>query len=265
MILFPDETADSLYAGVLDHPGDDLRRLILADRMEEIGQAEWAEFIRMDCCIDVSTLNDPTAHDGSGTWEQCSCEWCRAIKRRRDLWDRHKCEWFGERWAILLLDWHEPGIVAGVSFDLPEAVIRRGFPAEVHAPLAWLLGGECERCEGFGTITSENGNDWACPICQESGRTPGHLAGLVRTWPIERAVVTDKEPGQVRYPEGRTQFAWSWPRDDDPEATRGPSHTLPARVHRYIRGVNGLLQYPTSDAAIAALSDAVLKVAKEGR
>src|SRR5262245_11773990 len=98
---------------ILEQPDDDGPRRVFADRLEEWGQAERAEVIRLQCrrapgLVEHSALEGPGPHPRAG----------RARRRVRELLQRH-----GRRWAAEDLGWEPPGWG-----------FRRGFVETVIAP-----------------------------------------------------------------------------------------------------------------------------------
>lgn len=68
-------TREMLLQAVLEKPDDDAPRLIFADWLDENGQAEWAEFIRLACRFHgVSEADAKAAEESAKAW-----------KRREDL------------------------------------------------------------------------------------------------------------------------------------------------------------------------------------
>jgi uncharacterized protein (TIGR02996 family) len=51
---------DALYRSILAHPADDTPRLVYADWLEENGRAEEAEFIRLECRLEVIAPDEPS-------------------------------------------------------------------------------------------------------------------------------------------------------------------------------------------------------------
>lgn len=184
-------TADPLLHAVLADPGNDLPRLIYADALDDRGEAEQAEFIRVQC-----ELARP--HPG------CHCKGCRPNERHgptqcrqplrgreRELWDARRTGWFGRQgenglWHYLAADHRSPARVS---------VVRRGFVDEIRLPLAAFVGGACERrtCHG-GRVMLNAMASRRCPACHGTGTVLGCAAELFRAHPITRVVLTDREP-----------------------------------------------------------------------
>lgn len=237
---------------ILAHPDADLPRLVYADWLEEIGQAERAEFIRLQC--EYPTSPTPREMD---LWGQGS-----------GVWDWNHQEYDGNMAVITRPYWHD-GVVA--AHGAVQVVIRRGFPAEVRAPLAWLRGGECDECiddAGPGrTYQRAPGGvlctGRVCP-CKGTGRTPGHLRELVRRWPVTRVVVTDREP--ERHPNDDRQGIWWGPPyvapHGPPERSIIYDQVLFDAISAKSFGHPAVAVFLTIEAAVAALSDALLAEAK---
>jgi uncharacterized protein (TIGR02996 family) len=63
-------TADVFMADILDRPDDDAPRLIFADWLEDNGQADRAEFIRLQCAIQTGALHDRAVQLLRAHWEE---------------------------------------------------------------------------------------------------------------------------------------------------------------------------------------------------
>lgn len=252
MILFTDRTADNLYRGVLAEPDNDLQRLVLADRLEEIRQAEWAEFIRLNvACPDGVEIPFPVKQ--GPVWQRI---WqLIGPKVPRDEWFGTRADLGGAKRAFR----HPLDQSVG-----PVVVVGRGFPEEVRAPLAWLRGGECTGCDGTGhELEGTQATGRGCPACQGTGRTPGHLAELVRKWPIQRVVVPSRRPAASW--DSSRQACWHDGGHECGEIVNAAS--LPTAVFRALAGgfiANTVWRvYESQDAAMRALSDALLAEARE--
>lgn len=269
MILFDDYEADALYAGVLENPGDDLRRLVLADRLEEVGLSERAEFIRVQC----DPLIDTACAAECRNRIDYKCDRCALVDRENELAEGYLAKWFSDIVPTISRAWFDdPDSFGDISTQTPAWIMRRGFPAEVRAPLAWLLGGdECtgtftRRCVA-GTVVVSEDDGWheeACPTCYGTGRTPGRLAGLLERWPIETVVVTGLVPAeshpQLAALHGSTY--WYWPFGFLPFEVMS-SACLSRRVDpAEFTNAREVVRFPTIAAAQEALSAAVLEVTR---
>lgn len=192
-------TLDHLIAAVLARPEDDLPRLVMADRLDEEGEPERAEFIRIGVEIPKAARLTLGHDDRMG----CMCGDCLRYedleKREREL-----IEWFcREDFAVFFgLPNHEQihpvesGVIApGLGVEL---IFSRGLIAEVRAPLAMLIGGECEaigryhhdRCNGGRIETPNPAFTIDCPACSGTGRTRGILRDVLKCQPVTKIVIS---------------------------------------------------------------------------
>jgi uncharacterized protein (TIGR02996 family) len=153
---------------VLEHPDDDGPRLVYADWLDEQGQADRAEFIRVQCEL-------------AADWSCCRCTrhqrcgFCRLQRREWELWgDGRMSQWFPTvRMAqtIGLSVWE-----SAVDNRLPIALICRGFIDSLICTAEALLGGPCRGCIEPGE--SDDG-DSRCRLCHGTGRTVGCADALL--------------------------------------------------------------------------------------
>jgi len=98
--MFADAIAESLCQAALANPNDSSLRLILADRLSEIGEEDRAEFIRIG--IELAAIErGPTT--GPCNWCQCNlapnqngrgrCSWCKCRKRFGELHEANPKWW----------------------------------------------------------------------------------------------------------------------------------------------------------------------------
>jgi uncharacterized protein (TIGR02996 family) len=135
------DTGQALLATILAKPDDDGVRLIYADYLEEVGQGERAEFIRVQCRIAATEKIIPTLRRMRERVHHCvgDCVWvCGAVRREREL----LCSNF-DSWHNLPRDDHGR-VWDMINFDddpEPErqlgALFRRGFVDEMLMP--WRL------------------------------------------------------------------------------------------------------------------------------
>ena len=185
--------ADALLLAILTDPADDLPRLMYADCLEDHGEPERAEFVRVQCELAGTPALSETRRD--------------ALRRR----ERELLGWFvAEDLAVELgLPPHESLYATDWGWICPglgvELIPRRGFVAEVFLPLATFAGGPCLWCRGRGRewyadATGDMG-DRECDACggmfgkiRGTGRTPGVAPALFARHPVERVTLTDREP-----------------------------------------------------------------------
>jgi uncharacterized protein (TIGR02996 family) len=229
----------ALLAGICAEPYDDLRRLVAADWLTEHGEEEYGEFIRLQC--EKTKLVEAKACKAYAAGRCCrsvSCPLCPLHRRETDLsfMGRGLPDWFRRQADET---YHLPGAEPPAG---PACTLRRGFVDVVRAPLSWLIGGEqCNDC----LVVA--GHRW-CDTCHGTGRTPGHLDELVKVHPITRVVATDADSAL----QDRDGVFW-W-RDD--EIYDHGMLLIPAAVCPKD-------DYPTREAALDALSAALLNPARE--
>src|SRR5262249_8029086 len=133
---------------IIDDPASDMHRLVYADWLEERGDPERAEFIRVQCEL----------AEWQGYSETCTCagidEYHSLRRRELELLHQHGPEWADELWPAKNYSWHpiEGGCLsadAGV-----ELLFRRGFVYQIHCTLADWCGAECKQCRGRGSYRS---------------------------------------------------------------------------------------------------------------
>jgi uncharacterized protein (TIGR02996 family) len=138
-------TADSDFAAflqaVLARPDDDLPRLIFADWLDENGQSERAEFIRIGC--ELATLPDPhqgidvRAIAGATGKLACRCRWCALCRRWAEL-QATTVELNGHR-THGYYAWAPPHLTHPNGGARCVWEYRRGFIERVELPAAYLL------------------------------------------------------------------------------------------------------------------------------
>jgi uncharacterized protein (TIGR02996 family) len=114
--------SDALVSAIFAHPGDDTPRLVYADWLEEHGQANYAEFIRLQCAAARHAL-----------WSRESDELWVEIGR---VWNRLADEWWVSIYEFSNLDavdngiWNDDSQHGYISYEqtrLDAADFWRGF------------------------------------------------------------------------------------------------------------------------------------------
>jgi uncharacterized protein (TIGR02996 family) len=241
----------SLLAAVLDEPGDDLPRLVMADWLDEHGESERAEFIRIQCELAPFPNASDTPQPGHMT---PASRWVELRERERELGGPAEpgeirpnfWEWFGK---------HMP---SGDPFYTGHT-ISRGFVSEVRCTLADWCGGPCARCahvaDHYPPETYQAQMFASCPTCHGTGRIPGAGPRIVREHPVTRVVITDRNP--ETYPDEMTETTqYQWFESREPRISVD-DRRLPPELFRLCCGT-----YPTVELAHAALSAACLSWAK---
>jgi uncharacterized protein (TIGR02996 family) len=217
---------DAFLADILEHPADDTPRLVYADWLEEHGQAERAEFIRVQCAIAV----DPLADKPPPSNPRCACSLCALRRRERELLNDavHWWNWLADFYRITgqsaIGDLDRPS-------DRPTLAVRwrRGFVAEVTLPCqAWLE----------------------------------HGPALVRAAPLERVTLSDRQPSRW-YRLGWGE--WYWVRQAGP-TPHVPDRLPPELCALLSTGrvdEDGVMTYLSRERAQDALSRACLGWARD--
>lgn len=203
----------ALLAAILANPDDNLPRLVLADWLQEHGEDERAELIRIEC--EMARSPDRAACDRCRkAWSRrlfssypVEMGWCDNCRTSGPFWpDVERSLALRRRRVDLRCRWQRPWTDADERAGL-NAYSSRGFVTRVSAPLAVLIGGECDRCLRSRHLNWHDGRVFLCPTCHGTGRTAGVLPALVRREPVELVTVTDLEPP------GSTRTRWELPYD----------------------------------------------------
>lgn len=231
---------DYLLHSVVANPADDLPRLILADRLEETGQPERAEFIRVQC--ELSRYFEPHEWNRGGELQS----------REAELFHAYGWPWSGEGipsgwFDDLPAPWGQMRVLLphqAVEDPFPNYIVRRGFVAEVRCQLA----------------------DWSRIGPQ-----------VMAAHPVEVVRLTDREPmrGDPTWwgpTSGGYWYTWvRWPTGSRNDPNYIPSDLfdrLTCEAHGRVNGRNRtdvqavLTWHKTEASANAALSAAALELAR---
>lgn len=186
-------TLDPLLHAVLANPKYDIVRLVYADALEEAGDGERAEFIRVQ--IALANQRNPKRRPPASKENDRVQD--RLEKRINVLWrgginfifQDEMCKLFDGSIATVIDPNWKPR-------DHSVFLVERGFVSSVRCSLAAWCGETCIGCNGLGetSVTDFDGRDYHrgdCPRCHGTGRTPGHGAGIVARHPVERVEFTD--------------------------------------------------------------------------
>jgi uncharacterized protein (TIGR02996 family) len=177
----------TLLAAVLDDPGNDELRLVCADWLEEHGELDHSEFIRVQCEL-AAMLKPPTPKiQFERGQKRINQQWgptedfvdalnddkreLRLRQREREVGLAARREW---------LAFIDQRLTMGASWEF-----CRGFVAVVRCRLADWIGGECRKCNGF----DGRGKLMVCGACHGTGRIPGHGPAICAAQPVERVEV----------------------------------------------------------------------------
>ena len=85
----------ALLSAIAANLDDDLPRLAYADWLDEHGQADRAEFIRLEC-EQARIHDDPVV--GPNEWD--NPRFWKINQRASELYERHKKEWFADLFKV---------------------------------------------------------------------------------------------------------------------------------------------------------------------
>jgi len=288
----PDHTP--FYSVIRDRPDDDAPRLRFADWLQEHGDEERAEFIRVQC--ELARLESIRIVNKEGE----VCGWKRkkdrdrhyALRRReRELLGEHGKEWARPVAEALGLErWGNAGVTCGPNDPRFGCgwQFARGFIDSVSLTTRQLIGGQCERCQGqVGRCPHCDGRSvlrvdmsnpgmwcercWAvtkrsCSDCAGTGTLPGLAAALGQSCPLlTRVVLTDREPGDF-FPS-----TWTWWREStsrDSETPDNATDLIPDELWYLIdlkpnRSYPSAKDSPTRALALSALATAAARFCRE--
>lgn len=247
-------------------PGDDAPRLIFADWLEEHGECERAEFIR----IQLELANHPRQVEWLRQmpieqWSGCEVEG-RLLKRlviaRRRERELFRLSGPAGWWGDL------PGAYRSTGDDLRIETangwsfgVRRGFVASIRCTLAQWCDRPCEY--GYGPLPGRHEN---CTRCCGTGTTEGHAGEVSLHHPIESVTLTDRRPLASRTATQPGYAYWSTGATDGANAAF--VHILPADLFRHLEGVvisnaSGWVAYPTESDALTALDRAAARLGRK--
>lgn len=228
----PMTTREALHRAILENPDEDDVRLRYADLLQEEGEGDRAEFVRVQCelasrdgCRNCSRLTVAArAFNMSAPVRYCP-KCVHLCRRERELF--HLLD-------FPILGHDKPLHALRLTPDeldrcelLRKGLVSRGFVSEVRLP--------------------------AAAFTEEVARA------LFRAHPVTRVVVSDKVPDAIEDGEdlrvSGQGWRWWWNGNGD-----GTAHELPTELYkrcgrRYEEGGH-LLIYRTREGALAALSDA---------
>lgn len=276
ILTHPDALA--FRARICREPEDDTHRLVFADWLDERGDAEWAELIRVQC--ELATANPAIV------------EMVKAVPTRN--WEATAYS----RVAMLLT--RESTLLPRI-----EPRLRRGPVCERRGPV-------CERCGGNGQKDGwlqdpdrPNAEKWKCPTCRGTGHTGtlgerdswyrqsdpphepewlipatwsrGFVAGItcplawwmqhgrdvVREWPVTEVECSDKQPREWTGENGERDWVWVVKSESQIETPMD----IPRSIFAHLKGGtpnrgNWVMRYHTEAAARASLSAACVACAR---
>lgn len=171
-------TEDAFRRAILADPHDDLPRLVFADRLDERGDHDRAEFIRVQ--VELAKWGEVVCGCDSYTGGCPACDGTVQTLRRRE-----------RELAVHAVGWWNLPVPIHQGFGDPPpgtvgVVATRGFIAHVSAVAMTLFGGECWTCRGRRVV-------YACPVCQTLWAINPPAPGVGATWSLAGP---EAQPGQ---------------------------------------------------------------------
>lgn len=121
----------AFLSAILAAPDDDVPRLLLADWLDENGDAARAAFIRVQCELARLPACPTTSVDGGFAPNPCQCQW-HTLHRRAKVLVEAKADG-GNHWNWQ--DWAAPAATLLTPFGMPwthaNYIFRRGFVEEI--------------------------------------------------------------------------------------------------------------------------------------
>lgn len=192
----------ALLRAICEQPDDDNIRLIAADWHEDNGQAERAEFIRLQ--IEIHRRDAPSLGEMKAGAYQRGAESLRL--RERALWLSQKLpSWFGESLGVT----YSRNTFA-LPHDWPCGFVERGFVTEISCTLAEFMDWVCDCDRGVIDTGAETPWGWPindrCPNCDGNGVIKGLASILFGEHPIIAVRLTNRNP--LRQERSVRPFSW---------------------------------------------------------
>jgi uncharacterized protein (TIGR02996 family) len=216
---------DGFLRAIMAEPEADSHRLVYADWLDEHGDPERAEFIRVQCAVEkvraACLCGDCVRRRGGGQHHNGPC----GLDRREHGFPRHRER---ELLASHQVDWRMRDL-PGMPFGNWVTDFRRGFVAEVTLPC---------------------------------GQWMRHGPALVRAAPLERVILPDRH--RSRWARGGGLGDYYWVEQHGPTAHLPDRLPAPlfAFLPPGLPDQDGVMTYETGDAAREALSHAALAWAR---
>ncbi len=233
----PDTDHDRFLRCIIDRPDEDGPRLVYADWLEEDGDSDFAEFIRVSIELagigshnTWSTLGDSVTPRDPFQKPLCECVWCSLSRRSAALLAIHSRTWAEPVTRLLpkcpaCRGTRDSRYAGTATFnDLPCGVCKatghdpaysiafdRGFAYPI-GPLAGLWGETCERCYGTGHASLTR-METDCADCIK-GHRPGILDAICRIAPLTTCGVGDRDSSFGRH---NTFGWWNNGENDEPD------------------------------------------------
>lgn len=256
-------TNQHFITAICADPADTTLRLAFADWLEDHGQTERAEFIRVQLELpNTEWVTAPGVDGGAGGKIPRDASQYEALRHReRELLRLQVQDWIPPIeglaiWTCFQVNvkpkfgWvfkraHYPGEELLVEF-------RRGFPEQVTCRLGDWIGEECQRCSSRGWVADDyrvtGKHQSTCFPCHGAGRINAFGPAIVQTCPVREVVTIDVQPDYLRIEMSATPDRWFW---------RSAALLVEIAPLKF-----RMFEHLTEAAARAALSDALIAWAR---
>jgi uncharacterized protein (TIGR02996 family) len=163
---------------VLHKPDDALPRLQYADWLQDNGQPERAEFIR----VQIELAAYPNASPAE--------PWQTLRRREEELLRLYEIQWRQRRLFPLNLEVFNDHDDVEYAFKIEW---RRGFVEKVTCRWEDWYGRRCSMCLGGGYVPTDR-DDNTCEVCNGTGRLYDNGPQIVKVCPIREVAFTNKGP-----------------------------------------------------------------------
>ena len=195
-------TEVGLLQAIISEPAANDLRLIYADWLEENGQPERAEFIRVQ--IELASMDWDYERDERD--DRKYAHYAALRGRERELLSTMLDTSSNGRRASTMAGYLWAKEVLGRHVAVWPHTFRRGFVAEVTCTLADWMGKECQRCGGLGAL--DRGSlkimPGFCFVCHGTSRVGGHGPAIVKAAPLEVVRLTDVAIAPIQLRDGRS-------------------------------------------------------------
>ena len=195
---------DGFLAAIIAQPDDDVPRLVYADWLDEHGDPERAELIRVQCELErlpepeIKTMgvprDDPRWHR-DGFCPKCPCRYHALRRRERELLKaKHPIE---TGWTNQVVWGRSVDHIATVPYCVE---FHRGFVEVITCSWEDWAGVECPNCDvspGIRRYATHSG-DWIedeCNHCSGSSRIGGHADAIRAATPLRLVKFADRPTG----------------------------------------------------------------------
>jgi uncharacterized protein (TIGR02996 family) len=189
-----------LLRTLLERPDDDAPRLVYADWLDENGEPDRAEFIRVQIYKGDLSYSWQYKVDKHGWRNHLGCKWVADLCLRHE---QRTGSWPGYSWGSSPSP-TGPGLYKSGAEEVwmkyqgcVETTFRRGFVDEVALPWLTFLGGNCPECRGHGRHADHS--EAECTACGGktgtgkcgTGKVVGLAATIFAAHPVTRVRLTD--------------------------------------------------------------------------